>query len=60
MNNYNIIVIYIYGTVYPITLNETTEEEAISTANQAFANRVGVDKVIVVDNECNIVYTIEL
>ena len=59
MNNYNIIVIYIYGTIYPITLNETTEEEAISTANQAFANRIGVDKVIVVDNECNIVYTIE-
>ena len=59
MNNYNIIVIYIYGTIYPITLNETTEEEAISTANQAFTNRIGVDKVIVVDNECNIVYTIE-
>ena len=59
MNNYNIIVIYIYGTIYSITLNETTEEEAISTANQAFTNRIGVDKVIVVDNECNIVYTIE-
>ena len=59
MNNYNIIVIYIYGTIYPIALNETTEAEAISTANQAFTNRVGVDKVIVVDNECNIVYTIE-
>ena len=59
MNNYNIIVIYIYGTIYPITLNETTEAKAISTANQAFANRIGVDKVIVVDNECNIVYTIE-
>ena len=59
MNNYNIIVIYICGTIYPITLNETTEEEAISTANQAFTNRIGVDKVIVVDNECNIVYTIE-
>ena len=59
MNNYNIIVIYIYGTIYPITLNETTEAKAISTANQAFTNRIGVDKVIVVDNECNIVYTIE-
>lgn len=59
MNNYNIIVIYIYGTIYPITLKETTEVEAISIANQAFTNRIGVDKVIVVDNECNIVYTIE-
>ena len=59
MNNYNIIVIYIYGTIYSITLNETTEVEAISTANQAFTNRIGVDKVIVVDNECNIVYTRE-
>ena len=46
MNNYNIIVIYIYGTIYPIALKETTEAEAISTANQAFTNRVGVDKVI--------------
>ena len=51
MNNYNIIVIYIYGTIYPIALKETTEAEAISTANQAFTNRVGVDKVMVIDKD---------
>ena len=59
MNNYNIIVIYIYGTIYPIALKETTEEEAISTANQAFTNRIGVDKVMVIDKDYKVVYTIE-
>ena len=60
MNNYDIIIVYIDGTIDTTILEETTEGDVISLANKTFNSRIGVDKVIVTDNDDKTVYTIEL
>ena len=60
MNNYDIIIVYIDGTIDTTILEETTEVDVISLANKTFNSRIGVDKVIVTDNDDKTVYTIEL
>lgn len=58
-NDYNVIV-YLDKIIDYIQLEGTTEKIAISVANEAFNNRVGADKVIVIDKDYKVVYTIEL
>lgn len=58
-NDYNIII-YLDKTIDYILLEGTTEKIAISVANEAFNNRTGVDKVMVIDKDYKTVYTIEL
>lgn len=60
MNNYDIIIIYVDDTIDTIISEETTEADVISLANKTFDSRIGVDKVIVTDNDDKQVYTIEL
>lgn len=62
MNNYNDynVIIYLDKTIDYIPLERTTEKIAISVANEAFNNRVGADKVIVIDKDYKVVYTKEL
>ena len=60
MNNYDIIIVYVDGTIDTIVSEDTTEVDVISLANKTFNNRIGVDKVIVTDNDDKTVYTIEL
>lgn len=62
MNNYNDynVIIYLDKTIDYIPLERTTEKMAISVANEAFNNRVGADKVIVIDKDYKVVYTKEL
>ena len=57
-NDYNVII-YLDKIIDYIELERTTEKIAISVANEAFNNRTNVDKVIVVDKDYKIVYTIE-
>lgn len=57
-NDYNIII-YLDKTIDYILLEGTTEKIAISVANEAFNNRTGVDKVMVIDKDYKTVYTIE-
>ena len=58
-NDYNIII-YLDKTIDYILLEGTTEKIAISVANEAFNNRTGTDKVMVIDKDYKTVYTIEL
>ena len=58
-NDYNIII-YLDKTIDYILLEGTTEKIAISVANEAFNNRTGADKVMVIDKDYKTVYTIEL
>ena len=60
MDNYNIIIVYVDGTIDEIISEEITETDVISLANKTFNSRIGVDKVIVTDNDDKTVYTIEL
>lgn len=62
MNNYNDynVIIYLDKTIDYIPLERTTEKIAISVANEAFNNRVGADKVIVIGKDYKVVYTKEL
>lgn len=62
MNNYNDynVIIYLDKIIDYIQLERTTEKIAISVANEAFNNRVGADKVMVIDKDYKVVYTIEL
>ena len=57
-NDYN-IMIYLDKTIDYIRLEGTTEKMAISVANEAFNSRTNVDKVMVIDKDYKIVYTIE-
>ena len=57
-NDYNVII-YLNKIIDYIQLEGTTEKIAISVANEAFNNRVGADKVMVIDNDYKVVYTIE-
>ena len=58
-NDYNVII-YLDKIIDYIQLEGTTEKIAISVANEAFNNRVGADKVIVINKDYKVVYTIEL
>lgn len=58
-NDYNVII-YLDKIIDYIQLEGTTEKIAISVANEAFNNRVGADKVIVIDKDYKVVYTKEL
>ena len=58
-NDYNVII-YLDKIIDYIQLEGTTEKIAISVANKAFNNRVGADKVIVIDKDYKVVYTKEL
>lgn len=60
MYNYNIIIVYVNGTIDEIISEEITEADVISLANKIFNSRIGVDKVIVTDNDDKTIYTIEL
>ena len=60
MDKYDIIIVYVDGTIDTIISEDTTEVDAISLANKTFNSRIGVDKVIVTDNDDKTVYTIEL
>ena len=62
MNNYNDynIIIYLDKIIDYIQLEETTEKIAISVANEAFNSRTNADKVMVIDKDYKVVYTIEL
>ena len=62
MNNYNDynIIIYLDKIIDYIKLEETTEKIAISVANEAFNSRTNADKVMVIDKDYKVVYTIEL
>ena len=57
-NDYNVII-YLDKIIDYIQLEGTTEKIAISVANEAFNNRVGADKVMVIDKDYKVVYTIE-
>ena len=59
MYNYKIIIC-LGETIDYILLEDTTKEKAISVAKEVFISRIGVDKVIVIDNDDKEVYTIEL
>lgn len=59
MDNYRIIIC-LGMTIDYILLEGTTKERAISVAKEVFISRIGVDKVIVVDNDDKELYTIEL
>lgn len=59
MDNYRIIIC-LGMTIDYILLEGTTKERAISVAKEVFISRIGVDKVIVVDNDNKELYTIEL
>ena len=56
---YNIII-YLDKIIDYIQLEETTEKIAISVANEAFNSRTNADKVMVIDKDYKVVYTIEL
>ena len=58
-NDYNIII-YLDKIIDYIQLEETTEKIAISVANEAFNSRTNADKVMVIDKDYKVVYTIEL
>ena len=57
-NDYNIII-YLDKIIDYIQLEETTEKIAISVANEAFNSRTNADKVMVIDKDYKVVYTIE-
>lgn len=57
-NDYN-IMIYLDKTIDYIRLEGITEKMAISVANEAFNSRTNADKVMVIDKNYKIVYTIE-
>ena len=59
MDNYRIILC-LGMTIDYILLEGTTKERAISVAKEVFISRIGVDKVIVVDDDNKELYTIEL
>lgn len=58
-NDYNVII-YLDKIIDYIQLEGTTEKIAISVANEAFNNRVGADKIMVIDKDYKVVYTKEL
>ena len=57
-NDYNIII-YLDKIIDYIPLEKTTEKIAISVANEAFNSRTNADKVMVIDKDYKVVYTIE-
>ena len=57
-NDYNIIL-YLDKIIDYIQLEGTTEKIAISVANEAFNSRTNADKVMVIDKDYKVVYTIE-
>ena len=61
MNNYNDynVIIYLDKTIDYIPLEKTTEKMAISFANEVFNSRTNADKVMVIDKDYKIIYTIE-
>ena len=61
MNNYNDynIIIYLDKIIDYIQLEGTTEKIAISVANEVFNSRTNADKVMVIDKDYKVVYTIE-
>ena len=59
MDNYKIIIC-LGETIDCILLEDTTKERAISIAKEVFISRIGVDKVIVIENNDKELYTIEL
>lgn len=59
MDNYKIIIC-LGETIDYILLEDTTKERAISIAKEVFISRIGVDKVIVIENNDKELYTIEL
>ena len=57
-NDYNIII-YLDKIIDYIQLEGTTEKIAISVANEVFNSRTNADKVMVIDKDYKVVYTIE-